>query len=426
MKITLIASVLIIAANFGFPAQAQQTISLAKLMQRVDSVWPTTKNSVINDEILDYQIKNAKNTWKPELQLQGMATYQSSTIELNLSFPMGDLDIPTPDKDQYKVYFEARQMLYDGGTVKAQTAYLRQKSENTALVLQADINKTKKLVAESYFALLEIHQNEKILYQTTEDLKSRIRTLTTAVENGIAGEIELEKLKIQEIKLGQTQYEVKKAKYALSKSLEILLQTEIDTSQELAIPEVQTTNEQLSQTLIYKQMENTIKELKAQQNILKSSRNPRIAAFVQGGYGKPGLNMLSNEFQPYYIAGINAQWKIWDFSYRNNMALLEMQEKSIENNSGAYLQSLKAQEEKLLSTIERFDYMIGQDQEIMERQANVLKITGIQLEKGSISSADYLQELFAHAQSKLNLELHKIQKIKAIADNNMFNDLYQF
>jgi len=423
-KFTLIILLIILFNSLNI--SAQQELSLHGFMLRIDSVWPTAQNTALNTEIVAYQLKNAKNIWKPDLLLNGLATYQSSTIELDLSLPMGDLEVPSPDKDQYKIYLEAKQILYDGGTSKAQKALINQKAAQTDLVLNAEINKAKKAVVESYFALLELQQNEAILQQTTQDLQTRLKTLSAALANGIAGEVELEKLKIQEIKLAQSMYELKKMKFALSQSLSKLLETEIDTSMALPVPEIAETAAQLDQTLAYKQIQNNIEELKAQQKVLQSTRNPKIAAFVQGGYGKPGLNMLSNEFQPYYIAGVQAQWKIWDFSHKNNISMLEVQQKSLSNAADAYLQSISAQEARYKSLMEKYDYLIKRDLEIVVRQDKVLQTTNLQLEKGIISSADYLQELFAYAQAKLNLELHKIQKVKAMADYQMLNDLYQF
>lgn len=37
---------------------------------------------------------------------------------------------------------------------------------------------------------------------------------------------------------------------------------------------------------------------------------PRIGAFVQGGYGRPGLNMLEDSFEPYYVAGVRLSWNL--------------------------------------------------------------------------------------------------------------------
>ena len=33
----------------------------------------------------------------------------------------------------------------------------------------------------------------------------------------------------------------------------------------------------------------------------------------QAGYGNPGLNMLDNSFQPFYVVGLKANWNVFDW-----------------------------------------------------------------------------------------------------------------
>ena len=34
----------------------------------------------------------------------------------------------------------------------------------------------------------------------------------------------------------------------------------------------------------------------------------------QGGIGRPGLNMLSNNFESYYMLGASFKWMLWDWN----------------------------------------------------------------------------------------------------------------
>ena len=46
------------------------------------------------------------------------------------------------------------------------------------------------------------------------------------------------------------------------------------------------------------------KSLQVQRAALNTRLMPHLGLFVQGAYGNPGLNMLKNEFTPYYVAGV--------------------------------------------------------------------------------------------------------------------------
>ncbi len=45
---------------------------------------------------------------------------------------------------------------------------------------------------------------------------------------------------------------------------------------------------------------------------------PKLGAFAQGGYGKPGLNMFDNEFSPYFLGGIRLIWNFGNLYTLNN------------------------------------------------------------------------------------------------------------
>ncbi len=48
--------------------------------------------------------------------------------------------------------------------------------------------------------------------------------------------------------------------------------------------------------------------VETQKLLLKARNMPKLGAFAQGGYGKPGLNMFDNDFSPYFLGGIRLSW----------------------------------------------------------------------------------------------------------------------
>ena len=60
-----------------------------------------------------------------------------------------------------------------------------------------------------------------------------------------------------------------------------------------------------------------LKLFSSQQNMVESQNGltvskilPKASLFFQGGYGKPTLNMLQNEFDWFYIAGAKLTWSL--------------------------------------------------------------------------------------------------------------------
>jgi outer membrane protein TolC len=50
-----------------------------------------------------------------------------------------------------------------------------------------------------------------------------------------------------------------------------------------------------------------------QGNIVNARNLPRFSLFVQSGMGRPALNMLSNDFDFFYIGGLRVNWSLTSF-----------------------------------------------------------------------------------------------------------------
>ena len=50
------------------------------------------------------------------------------------------------------------------------------------------------------------------------------------------------------------------------------------------------------------------RSLDIQDQLVKAKNLPKAGLFLQGGLGKPALNMLSNDVNPYYIGGVRLNW----------------------------------------------------------------------------------------------------------------------
>ncbi len=60
---------------------------------------------------------------------------------------------------------------------------------------------------------------------------------------------------------------------------------------------------------------------------LASSRLvPKLWAYGQAGYGRPGFNMLLNEFDDFYIIGAKLSWNFYNWNKtRNEKSILDLQ-----------------------------------------------------------------------------------------------------
>ena len=93
------------------------TINLEDCYRLARENYPRLSDIQRQQAISDLKIKNIGIAWNPQFNLNGQATYQSEVTKV--SIPIPGITIPSPSKDQYKVYLDVKQTIYDGGAVEA-------------------------------------------------------------------------------------------------------------------------------------------------------------------------------------------------------------------------------------------------------------------------------------------------------------------
>ena len=166
-------------------------------------------------------------------------------------------------------------------------------------------------------------------------------------------------------------------------------------------PEYQLLN--LQQTKI-----STLKE------IVSAKKLPHLAGFGKTGYGRPGFDMLSNEFDFFYFVGAQISWSPfnWNKSQREKK-ILSLQDQIINTQKEAFDKNLKIDLKSKLFEIKKYEELIIKDIEIIELRKKISKTASSKFDNGIITSSNYIEKVNAETQAQLNLQTHKIQLIIA-------------
>lgn len=136
--------------------------------------------------------------------------------------------------------------------------------------------------------------------------------------------------------------------------------------------------------------------------------------FVQGGYGKPGLNFLKNEFAFFYTTGLRLNWNFGGlYTRQNEKKLVEISQQSINVQKDVFLLNTNTQLKQQQSEIEKLQKLIAADNEIIDLRIKVKDAAKAQLENGVITANDYLREVNAEDQSRQSLITHQVQLLQA-------------
>ena len=144
--------------------------------------------------------------------------------------------------------------------------------------------------------------------------------------------------------------------------------------------------------------------------ILKKQRNPKVFGFGQAGYGKPGLNMLNNEFDTYYIVGLGFNWNVLDWKNTSRQQqVLKLQQEIVQSRQESFVRSIDMATDQQNKQIIQLTELLKTDEQLIQVRERITKTSASKLENGAITTADYIQDLNAETTARLILETHRIQ-----------------
>jgi outer membrane protein TolC len=144
--------------------------------------------------------------------------------------------------------------------------------------------------------------------------------------------------------------------------------------------------------------------------LIDARNRPKINAFLQGGYGRPALNMLSNEFQAFYITGVRLNWRLGNlYNTKREKELLQVNRQTIDLQKQVFVLNTHSQLAQQKSDIDKYGQLVSSDENIIQIRKQVTDAAKAQLANGVITSTDYLIQVNAEDQAHRALILHLLQ-----------------
>ncbi|MEO6190959.1 MAG: TolC family protein [Saprospiraceae bacterium] len=416
MKLWLVLFCIIISLNSGFA----QKISLDSCLNMARNNYPMIKQLELLDKIEGFNIKNINATWLPNLSGTAQASIQSDVTSIKISIP-GFPAIEPPNKDQYKFFIDAGQLLFDGGATKQQKIISRLQSQSDKLKVESELYKLKDKVINLYFGILLLQEQINILNFSKKDIEGLLKKTKNAYEAKVVSGYQLNSVLAESEKLDQRALELSYQMTNLTQSLSLLTNKNITDKNEFIVPVKVNINTTLNRP--------EINLLTLQEQLIDHQYKwsttmaiPKLVAFAQGGYANPALNFLKNEFNTYYVAGLRLNWNISSLYNLNRSKNISLINKSISQLNIETLEFnihlSRIQQDELTK---KFEMLVLSDQRLIVLNSKIKDASKLQYENGTITLNDYLKDLDAEEQSKTNELIHKLSYLQSII---LINNLY--
>ena len=387
---------------------AQDTVTLEQCQTWARENHPVLKQQELYRQILDLKNANNSTTYLPQINLNAQATYQSDVTKIGISIP--NMAIPIVDKDQYKIYLDIKQTIWDGGLSKAKELINEAENAGNQQQVEVELYQVKERINQFFFTSFLIQENIKVLDKKIETLTERRKQLESAVNNGMVLSSELDQLLAELIKTDQVIIELASKRETVLSALSILTGKATEQLQNLTLtePSIETQLPLMRPELDLFSKQNEL--LNANSDILQKQRNPKLFGFGQAGYGKPGLNMLNNEFDTYYLVGVGFSWNVLDWkTTERQKQVLKFQQDIIETKQETFVRNIDLSTDQQIKEINQITELLKGDEELIQIRGRITKASSSKLENGTITTADYIQDLNAETTARMMLETHKIQ-----------------
>lgn len=395
-----------------------QSITIEECWQRAEANYPAIARYGIIEKTRQFDIANAGKAYLPQGTISAQASWQSEVTRIDLDFPEGlpPLDIPQIDRDQQRLVAELNQLIWDGGKIRAQKKSLEANAALEKQQLVSEIYSLRERVNNLYFGILlmkEHLQQQEIL---ENELQRNYDNVEAYIRNGVANEADLSAVKVELLKTGQQRIQLESTLDIYIRMLSIMM--DVSLHKEITFvkptPEIENISPVINrpELMMFNAQETAVE---SQRSLLNAKNRPVMAAFAQGGYGKPGLNMFYNDFTPYFLGGIRLTWNFGQlYTRRNDVKKIELRKEAVSTQKETFLYNLSLQIPQHQMEIEKFRRTMQDDEEIIRHQRVIRKAAEVKVENGTMTVSDLMREINAEEAAKQAKTVHEIEYLLAI------------
>jgi outer membrane protein TolC len=392
-----------------------QPLTLDTCIQKAYHNFQYEKQALGYQRSAKLAIKNVNKAWLPKMLLDATSTYQNEQITIPIDAPIQGFEIPIPPLNFNRVVVNFSQNIYDGSISTAKKKLEGSKYEIQEKQIEVEKTQLKSKVISLFMGIQLTDENIELLKSKQEIINKRFEVLNEAAKYGGATEVNIKLLEAELLKIEQSIIEATHTRFALVASLGVLMDIELSPDQSFARPDPKVTyNNNVEKRPEIAIMNMQLKNIDFQKEMISTTRNPQINLFGTAGAGNPGYDIFKTDIGFMGMIGLKLQWNIIDWNYaQNEKQILSISQEIVMKQQNRARTQLLVELKNQQYEIEKYRSLLGQDEKLVQLRAEVSKIKAAELDNGTITSTDYLTEINAEEEAKLNQKMHELKLIMA-------------
>ena len=400
----------------GYAAYAQTTLD--ECIGWAYDNYPQIKEMSLIEMTKGIDLKNAAYAWLPHLNISGKATWQSEVVEMPMDIPGMDINIP---HDQYGLTAEFTQQIWDGGTSRSQKELAEAGAEVKKTQLETNLWSIRSRVQNVFLGIILIDKQLELNRLLRESLERSSEEVKSRMEAGVALPSDLDQVSVNILSCLQQRASLDADRKSYVKILGLLTGRDM-TDVELAVPQdaVNYVDDGARDFETRPEMAFYAAQLKQnefQRRQLNTLISPKLNLSLQGGYGRPGMNMLSGDFSGYFVAGLKLQWNIGALYTRGlDKRKVNADAQKIDLTRKSFILNSSVEAEQKNNAILKARDVLEKDSEIIALRQRIRASGENQYREGTIKMNDYLSMLDEEYKAKANESMHEVQLMMAVYD----------
>ena len=425
-RVTCLSVALPLALATAAPAQqaptaAADSLRLGALHQQAVAGDPRQRQFVLLSKQTELRLRNLSAERLPSISATAQAQYQSDVFSPP-TLPGGGTVIPAPPTDTYDGRVSVDQAILDPTIGVRRRVEQAELAESEARV-RTSLFDLRREVNEAFFNAALLSERRSLIATTIAELEKRLAEAAVRVREGAALPSDTAALQATLLERRQDDAEVEADRRAALVRLTELAKRPVSGAEPLALPDLTAPTTQARQALDslrrrpeYEQFARTRDVLSRQQEAVSADQKPRLSAFGSAGYGRPGLNPVSDQFDTYYLAGLKVTWAPWNWgSTRRERDAIAIQREIVASEEAAFSSRLTRDIQNDLADIDRLDAALALDDQIVALRERVDAETGIRFREGVVTASEYVDRNTDVLEARLARATHRVEQVQARA-----------
>ncbi|MDD3005213.1 TolC family protein [Flavobacterium sp.] len=401
MKNNLVTILLLILTISSY---AQQKLTIEECYAFAEKNYPIAKQTIFLQQKTSFEIDALNKAKLPKIDINAQATYQSDVIGLPTSLP----GVEPINKDQYRATLDVNQLLYNGGMINANTKLKEAQMLTQQQLVAVNLYQLKSRINYSYMMILLWQDQRELLLAKQSTIHSKIKEVKSGVKNGAMLPSSEQVLEAELLKLEQALTENTFQRIKELQNLAGLTSTTIKENSVLERPSTTLETNGVRPEMKFFELQQD--QIEASKNIISKSNLPKLNAFGQAGYGNPGLNMLNNSFDDFYMVGLKLNWNVFDWNKsKSEKQALDIAKEIVTTEKETFETNNQMQLNELKSEISKLETIIKTDSQIILLRDKVVQSSDSQMRNGVITTSEYVTELNQLFDAKTNQKVHQTQ-----------------